>query len=1824
MRTGVWDDASGEDEHRPEPHSWLDGRVLTCDGYDDSIRWRPGERLENLFEQRCDWLRGQGQADHLVVDAPDGSLSYAELDARANQLARFLIRHGVQPGDRIGLLSDVAVDGYVGMLAVLKAHAAFVPLDASFPADRVGYIASDAGVRLILTRSHLAAGLRPLVSRIELLCVEQAKDLIDAERHDPFTSDEVPPPPDTLAYVIYTSGSTGRPKGVAVGHASICNFVRVAAEVYGITRADRVYQGMTIAFDFSVEEIWVPWMCCATLVPKPDGGNLLGLDLGAFLRERHVTALCCVPTLLATLEEDLPELRFLLVSGESCPRDLIARWHRPGRRFLNVYGPTEATVTATWTVVHPGRPVTIGVPLPTYSVVILDPEKDVALAPGAMGEIGIAGIGLADGYLNRPDLTERAFRPDFLGIRGNAPGKIYRTGDLGRVNRQGEIEHHGRIDTQVKIRGYRIELTEIESVLLRVPGIAQAVVGTHRPNPDIVELVAYYSPQQNLPAVDPGRVYETLRERLPAYMVPAYLEKLAAIPMMPSGKADRKRLPPPSGQRLRAASSALVAPANGTESALAAVLADVLELDQVSVESHFFDELGASSLLMARYNAALRERTALPSVSMKDIYLHPTVRTLAASLESALPPQASGAAQPRPVMRSDPNQPLPQPTGQPSGTPHYFLCGVLQLLTVAACIAGGALGLDAGFTWALGAPGVLATYARLVAFGSGTLLGLGVLPIAVKWLLIGRWRPRGIRAWSLGYFRFWLVKTVVVANPMAHTFIGTPLYNLYLRALGARIGRGATILSQHVPVCTDLLIIGAGSLITKDTYVSCYRARAGLIETGYVTIGAGSFIGEHSVIDINAALGERAQLGHASALLSGQLVPPCEIWHGSPAEQAPDGTVYQVVPPARGGGLRRAGSCAARLLLMLAVAGPLEAAVASLLVTHSRALPALLGSPPVTTWPYYREALIGGAVVVFGLTLVGLIIVGPAGRSLSRLLKPGRVYPLYGFRHSVLRAVTRMSNIKFFNALLGDSSAIAGYLSYLGYRLKPVQQTGSNFGMEVKHDVPTLNAVGTGTLISDGLSFINAEFSASSFRVAPVVIGRNNFLGNGIAYPPRGRTGDNCLLATKVMIPVSGPVREGVGLLGSPCFEIPRSVSRDRQFGELSPGRVQRTRLRAKMRHNAATMSLYLLVRWLYVSGILVIALLPMRGDATLGGTLGTAGTVVADLLITIAYFVLVDRAVTGFRALRPKFCSIYQPAFWRHERFWKVPSIAYIPMFNGTPFKGVIWRLLGVRIGRRVFDDGCSIIERSLVSIGSNATLAAGSIIQCHSLEDGAFKSDRTVIGAGCSLGTVAFVHYGVTMGEGSALDADSFLMKGEDVPPVACWGGNPATERGQRALPQRSPQVSPAELGVAIHEQEPDTMDIFEARESAVRSYCRIWPTVFGRAAGSRLYDEHGRSYLDFFAGAGALNYGHNNPRLKDALLKYLADDGVIHSLDMHTVAKREFLTVLDELILRPRQLDYRVQFPGPGGANAVEAALKLARKVTGRTEIIAFTNSFHGMSLGALAVTGSAFHRAGAGIPLSHATPVPFAESLDPDGRIPDFQWLERLLGDRGSGLDAPAAAIVETVQGEGGINVASAEWLRRLSELCREYGILLIVDDVQMGCGRTGPFFSFEPSGITPDIVCVSKSISGYGLPLALTLIRPDLDIWAPGEHTGTFRGVNPALVTGTAALRAYWGDDGLERGTLAKGERIMAGLTATADSVPGTPILVRGRGMAWGLAFSGGDLAGKVSAAAFEAGLLAETAGSRGQVVKLLPPLTITDAELDEGLSVLDATVRAVC
>lgn len=412
---------------------------------------------------------------------------------------------------------------------------------------------------------------------------------------------------------------------------------------------------------------------------------------------------------------------------------------------------------------------------------------------------------------------------------------------------------------------------------------------------------------------------------------------------------------------------------------------------------------------------------------------------------------------------------------------------------------------------------------------------------------------------------------------------------------------------------------------------------------------------------------------------------------------------------------------------------------------------------------------------------------------------------------------------------------------------------------------------------------------------------------------------------------------------------------------------------------------------------------------------------------------------------------------------------------------------------------------------------------------------------------------------------------------------------------------------------------MRIFEKMESEVRGYIRSFPTVFDTARGSEMFDERGNRYIDFFAGAGTLNYGHNNPAISQALIEYLQNDGIIHGLDQATVAKKSLLQKLTDTILAPRSLEYKVQFTGPTGTNAVETALKLARMVKQRSNVIAFTNAYHGLTMGSLAITGNSFYRDESYGMRHNSAFVPFDGYFGKD--VNTIDYLRRFLKDQSSGIDLPAAIIVETVQGEGGIHVASDEWLRDLESLCREFDILLIVDDIQMGNGRTGTFFSFERAGITPDMVTVSKSI-GAGLPLSLLLMRPELDQWKPGEHTGTFRGNNLAFVAATRALE-YWDTPDFADGVRHKGEIFRNGLQTIVDKFPTIAGDLRGVGMVWGIEFTDPGFAATVSEEAFKRGVVIETAGANGQVLKFLAALTIEEALIAEGLNIIEKSIEAV-
>jgi diaminobutyrate-2-oxoglutarate transaminase len=411
----------------------------------------------------------------------------------------------------------------------------------------------------------------------------------------------------------------------------------------------------------------------------------------------------------------------------------------------------------------------------------------------------------------------------------------------------------------------------------------------------------------------------------------------------------------------------------------------------------------------------------------------------------------------------------------------------------------------------------------------------------------------------------------------------------------------------------------------------------------------------------------------------------------------------------------------------------------------------------------------------------------------------------------------------------------------------------------------------------------------------------------------------------------------------------------------------------------------------------------------------------------------------------------------------------------------------------------------------------------------------------------------------------------------------------------------------------------DIFNHIESEVRSYCRAFPAVFQKAQGAFLYDELGQQYLDFFAGAGTLNYGHNNPAVKQAVMRYLENDGVVHGLDMWTTAKREFLQAFEDIILKPRGLDYKVQFTGPTGTNAVEAALKLARKAKNRRNVVAFTNGYHGLSGAALATTGNRHFRTEAFVNRLDVSILPFDGYVD---GLDSLKYFQKMLEDNSSGLDLPAAVIIETIQAEGGINVARKEFLQGLEALCRKHDILLIADEIQIGNGRTGDFFSFEFAGIHPDLITVSKAIGGLGLPMALVLINPKIDVWKPAEHTGTFRGNNLAFVAATAALQ-LWKNPEFSAEIKRKGELLRSLLEAIKDKYPKLNCKVRGRGLIYGLEIPQADFAKQVSREAFKRKLIIELAGADDQVVKFLPPLVVEEQALRDGVNIVEQSIAAV-
>src|SRR6266487_5275066 len=720
--------------------------------------------LHEFFEAQAD---ARPQAIALVIEGR--RITYSELEEEASRLARYLRRRRVGPGSLVAMLLSRSLEAYVAILGTLKAGAAYLPLDPEHPADRISYILRDSRVETLLTTASLASHHPGFDGSV--IAVDADAGSIRSETPTRLPTGEIGLGPDDLCYVIYTSGSTGRPKGVQVGHRSVCNLVEAEAQVFQVAPEDRVCQIASLSFDLSVEEIWLAFQAGASLVPAPHELSHGGPDLSKFLTEHQVTVLSCVPTLLSMLDEEIPTLRLLILGGEVCPENLVARWARPGRRMVNTYGPTETTVTATHADLTPGRPVTIGRPLPGYVIRLLA----AALKPvpeGATGEICIGGTGVARGYVGRPEETRARFIQDPYSP-DEIESRLYRTGDLGRFDAEGNLEFMGRGDSQVKLRGFRIELAEIESVMMEEASVLSAACAVREDTPGLKQLVGYVVPR-DWTSIDPDRLRLRLRDRLPAYMVPALIETVTALPRLPSGKLDRASLPKPT--LLSPQRSDLKLPRNETESRILEAWNTLFHPQPVSVEDDFFLDLGGHSLLAARMVSELRKDPLYSHVSVADVYENPTISTLAAKLDESLLSRTvskTETALDNRLAQAETRGNLG--AGLVQTFLLYFVFGFRALEWMTPYLV--------FFYLQLAGHSILSSVAWAVASAVLIFPVLLVAAVAAKWLVIGKVKAGRYPLWSGYYVRWWFVQSLVNSIPFDY-LAGSPLLRFVYRLFG--------------------------------------------------------------------------------------------------------------------------------------------------------------------------------------------------------------------------------------------------------------------------------------------------------------------------------------------------------------------------------------------------------------------------------------------------------------------------------------------------------------------------------------------------------------------------------------------------------------------------------------------------------------------------------------------------------------------------------------------------------------------------------------------------------------------------------------------------------------------------------------------------------------------------------------------------------------------------------------------------------------------------------------------------------------------------------
>ena len=1287
--------------------------------------------LEQFFENSA-----VSYPNAIAIEQDEIKYTYSEVDLTANKLAHFLKTRGIGREDKIVILLPRCSLVPIVMLGVLKSGAAYIPLDPEIPADRVNFILADAGAKLLITSDLILERIGSKLNRHAVFNIDQ--QFLELNNYSDTKPVEIDRTSGDLCYIIYTSGTTGKPKGVLLEHKNVVNYIHGALNIYPINNSDRALQGFSVSFDASVEEIWVPLSVGATLVIGTFEIMRSGDRFSAILNDLNITFLSCAPTLLSMVKEDIPGLKILIFGGEVCPKDMAARWCKPARLVFNTYGPTEAAVIATYSVLKPFEEVTIGRPLPGYDVILVNSRNEL-ITNGEEGEILIGGDSIARGYLNREELmAQKFFETDkYKGVNE----RYYRSGDLAKYAPNGDLIFLGRTDEQVKVRGFRVELAEIECLLMKCLGVQAAAVALDYNSQQLSAYVVLRKDEK----INREEIASFLRHSLPYYMIPATLDIIASLPMTSSQKIDRKRLPPPLTPLTFSSQKTIIPPLTELEQAMVRIIAQNIHRDDISMDDNFFEDLGGHSLLAAIVVSEMRELEMFGNMSVVNVYKYPVLSDLAKELEKKRPKIDAASRKERDIHT---------PSKQT-----YYTCTFFQGVSLIFLI------LFFGIEW-LGPFFVYSYYYQadngvMYSLYMSLLMYFALLPvlstfaIVFKWAVIGKIKAGKYKLWGSYYFRFWIVDKVINICPVIY-FTGTNIMNVFLRLVGAKVGKNCYINTSSISAF-DLFKVGDNVSISTDCHLKGFTIADGYLQIGTIELEDNAFLGTRCCLAHNTRMEKNSSIEDLTLIHEGCTIPPNENWGGSPAVQIGINQPQESI---------KLWSVKFSLLSLLGVfVIPLITMIAyfpgMMLITHL----------DYSSEGYHFLLM----TIVVGLSFVVLltVIITILKWVLLGNIKEGK-YPVNSFFY----------NKKwFFDQLMKLSLQVIGTLYTTLYLQFWFKMLGVKMGKRVEISTvefisPDLLVTGDECFLADSVSIGASHVRNGYIEIAKTYIGNRTFIGNSAVISPDTHLGNNVLVGVLSKMRAEDlPAKDGTSWFGSPAVFLPK---RDVNHDFSSSLTYQPSRKLFFQRYSIEFFRVVLpATLFILFASLITNAASYLQAEKDL-----------VDLFIVFP-FLYIGAAILGIlitALLKWIIIGRYTPAkkplwsnyVWRSELVTGVYEnflvLFFLNILTGTPFLKYPLRLLGCKIGKGVCLYTTQITEFDLIKIGRNSVLNDNCTLQTHLFEDRVMKMSYVDIGKECSVGGMAVVLYDSKMEDRSVLEPLSVLMKNETLPANTSFVGAPA----------------------------------------------------------------------------------------------------------------------------------------------------------------------------------------------------------------------------------------------------------------------------------------------------------------------------------------------------------------------------------------------------------------------------------------------------------------